>query len=156
MAVFSKNSGLFYNNIPGTSHSLHTLTSATSCPTDISQGSHERLTPTQDLGWAPKRDAGESPHLDAPHPFPSFPPALPQSHSRAALTQGLISAATRENPSLGASHLADTLGKAMPDPPDTKAQHKNPSPGSPLLPAPPLIPTEISPQGDAGTSQPQS
>lgn len=44
---------------------------------------HAHLIPTQDLEWAPKRDAGESPHLDAPHPFPSFPPALPQCRSRA-------------------------------------------------------------------------
>lgn len=151
MVVFNKNTGLFCdNNIPGISHSLHTHTSATSCPTDTSQRSHPRLIPAQDLGWTPKRDAQESPHLDASHPFPSFPPALaglhlPQRHSRAespAPTQGLCSAPTRENPNLGAPHLADTLRKVMPDPPDTKAQHKN----LPLLPAPPLIPMEASPQ----------
>lgn len=126
MVVFKENSGLFYdNNIPGIPHSLHTCTPATSCPNDTSQGSH--LIPTQDLGWAPQRDAQESPNWDAIRPFPSFPPALAE-HSRAdspAPTQGLCSAPTRENPQLGASHLADTLRKVMPDPPDTKAQHKN-------------------------------
>lgn len=70
MVIFTNNSGLFYdNNIPGISHSLHTCTSATSCPADTSQGSCAHLIPTQDLGWAPKRDAQESPHLDATCPF---------------------------------------------------------------------------------------
>lgn len=77
MAVFNENSGLFNgNNTPGISHSLHTCTSAT----DTSQGSRARLTPTQDLGQAPKRDAQESPNSDATRPFSSFPQALAGLH----------------------------------------------------------------------------
>lgn len=133
--VFNENSGLFCgNNIPGMTHALHTCTSAAQLTTrGTSRASRACLIPTQDPGWAPKRDAQESSHLDATRPFPSFPPALaglclPQGHSRAdqpCTSQGLRSAPTRENPRLGASNLADTLRKAMPDPPDTKAQHKN-------------------------------
>lgn len=128
MVIFNNNSGLFCDNIPGISHSLHTCTSATSCPPDTSQGSGAHLTPTQDLGWALKRDAQESSHLDAAHPFPSFPPALaglhlPQCHS--THTRALLCSHQGKTMPWSSSHLADTLRKAMPDPPDTKAQHKN-------------------------------
>lgn len=120
MVIFNKNSGLFYDNIPGISHSLHTCTSATSCPADTSQGSCAHLIPTQILGGHP-RDAQESPHLDAAHPFPSFPPALAGPH----LPQQSCQPCAHPRTLLGASHRADTLRKVMPDPPDTKAQHKN-------------------------------
>lgn len=146
MVVFKENSGLFYdNNIPGIPHSLHTCTPATSCPNDTSQGSH--LIPTQDLGWAPQKDAQESPNWDAIRPFPSFPPALAE-HSRAdspAPTQGLCSAPTRENPTARSFSPCRHPQKSDARPSRHKSTAQKPS-GSPLLPAPPLIPTEISPQ----------
>lgn len=83
MAIFNKNS----DNIPGITDSLHTRTSATSCPADTSQGSRARLIPTQDFGWVPKRDAQESSHLDATHPFPSSPPALAGLHCPSATAE---------------------------------------------------------------------
>lgn len=92
---------------------------------------------------------------------------VPTCHSRAvspAPTPGLCSAPSRENPHLGASHRADTLRKVMPDPPDTKAQHKNLLLLA-LLSCQPHLWSPWKPhhrraaawgQGDAGTSQPWS
>lgn len=131
MAVFNENSGLFYgNNTPGISHSLHTCTSATSCPTDTSQGSCARVIPTQDLGWA---------RLDATHPFPSFPPALagrsradqPCTHSRTLLCS------QQGKPTAWSFSPCRHPQKSDARP----SRHK-----ILLLPAPPLIPMETSPQ----------
>lgn len=89
-----------------TSQESHTPCTLTPQPqaANTSQGLCAHLIPTQHLGWAPKRNAWGSPHLDATHPLPSSPPALaglhlPQCPNRAdspAATQGLCSAPTRE------------------------------------------------------------
>lgn len=134
MVIFTKNSGLFYdNNIPGISHSLHTCTSATSCPNDTSQGLYAHLIPTQILGGHPLRM-----HRN-PHIWMQLIPShhFLQCHSRAlspAPTPGLCSAPSREKPNLGASHLAGTLRKVLPDPPDTKHSTKPFSFSSPASP----------------------
>lgn len=110
------------------------------------QGLCAHLIPTQHLGWAPKRDAQESPHLDATHPFPSLPPALAGLHllQRPSRAQG---PAPKDSALLpqgkGKTHTLELLTLQTPSEKRCLTlQTQKPSPGSPVLPAPPLIPME--------------
>lgn len=146
MAVFKENSGLFCNdNIPGISHSLHTCTSATSCQLMLHRDRVHGRSPLSILGGHP-RGMHRNPQIQM-QLIPSHPFLQPCPSDTAELTallppKGSHQGIPRAQSSPPCRHPQESDAR----PSGHKSTAQNPSPGSPLLPAPPLVPMETSPQ----------